>query len=85
MTQSSPKIPMTSGTTMLVQFEYMTEAVSSYHNAYSNGSYNEYMADYAGENYARAYKRIQIILAFLHGEQPEDEDLTIEYSSDSNE
>ena len=43
------------------------------------------MADYAGENYARAYKRIQIILAFLHGEQPEDEDLTIEYSSDSNE
>lgn len=65
--------------------QYMTEAVSSYHNAYSNGSYNEYMADYAGENYARAYKRIQIILAFLHGEQPEDEDLTIEYSSDSNE
>ena len=65
--------------------QYMTEAVSSYHNAYRNGSYNEYMADYAGENYARAYKRIQIILAFLHGEQPEDEDLTIEYSSDSNE
>ena len=48
--------------------EYMTEAVASYHDAYSNGSYNEYMADYAGENYARAYKRIQIIISFLHGE-----------------
>lgn len=64
--------------------EYMTEAVSSYHDAYSNGSYNEYMADYAGENYARAYKRIQIIISFLHGEEPEDADLTIEYSSDSD-
>lgn len=64
--------------------EYMTEAVASYHDAYSNGSYNEYMADYAGENYARAYKRIQIIISFLHGEEPEDADLTIEYSSDSD-
>lgn len=59
--------------------EYMTEAVSSYHDAYSNGSYNEYVADYAGQNYARAYKRIQIIISFLHGEEPNDADLTIEY------
>ena len=27
--------------------QYMTEAVSSYHEAYSNGSYNEYTAEYA--------------------------------------
>lgn len=65
--------------------EYMTEAVSSYHNAYSNGSYNEYMAEYASENYSRAYKRIQIIIAFLHGEEPDDADLTIEYPNPDNE
>jgi hypothetical protein len=61
---------------------YMTEAVTSYHSAYSNGSYNEYMAEYASENYARAYKRVQIIIAFLHGEEPDDADLTIEYSEE---
>ena len=33
-------------------------------------------ADYAKENYARAYKRIQIIITFLHGEQPENVNLT---------
>ena len=55
---------------------YMTEAVTKYHEAYSNGSYNEYTAEYAKENYSRAYKRIQIIISFLHGEEPEDVDLT---------
>ncbi|MGN0168164.1 MAG: hypothetical protein ACI4AB_08990 [Acetatifactor sp.] len=65
--------------------DYMTEAVSSYHDAYSNGSYNEYMAEYASENYARAYKRIQIIISFLHGEEPNDADLTIEYPNPDNE
>lgn len=59
--------------------EYMTEAVKSYHDAYSNGSYNEYTAEYARQNYSRAYKRIQIIISFLHGETPVDDDLTIEY------
>lgn len=56
--------------------EYMTEAVTHYHESYSNDSYNEYLAEYAQENYARAYKRVQIIIAFLHGEEPEDVDLT---------
>ncbi|MDE7352315.1 MAG: hypothetical protein K2O06_04615 [Acetatifactor sp.] len=60
--------------------EYMTEAVSSYHIAYSNNSYNEYTAAYAKENYSRAYKRVQIIIAFLHGDVPDDADLTVEYS-----
>lgn len=60
--------------------EYMTEAVSSYHMAYSNNSYNEYTAEYAKENYSRAYKRVQIIIAFLHGDVPDDADLTVEHS-----
>lgn len=61
--------------------EYMTEAVASYHEAYSNDSYNEYTAEYAKENYSRAYKRVQIIITFLHGEEPDDADLTIEYNT----
>lgn len=56
---------------------YMTEAVDSYHDVYSDGAYNEYTAEYAKENYSRAYKRIQIIIAFLHGEDPEDMGLTV--------
>lgn len=58
--------------------EYMTQAVTSYHEAYSNNSYNEYIAEYAHENYSRAYKRVQIIITFLHGEEPNDSDLIIE-------
>lgn len=59
--------------------ECMTEAVKSYHEAFSNGSYNQYIAEYAKEYYSRAYKRVQIIITFLHGEKPDDADLTIEY------
>lgn len=55
---------------------YMTEAVESYNTAYSD-SYNEAMGEYAKENYARAYKRIQIIITFLHGEEPENVDLSV--------
>lgn len=64
---------------------YMTTAVESYHEAYSNGGYNQLTADYAKENYARAYKRIQIIITFLHGEQPEDVNLsTVEETADTS-
>lgn len=57
--------------------EYMTEAVTHYHKTYNNGSYNESTAEYAKENYSRAYKRVQIIITFLHGEEPKDVDLII--------
>lgn len=56
---------------------YMTEAVKTYHDVYSSGHYDTNKADYAKENYSRAYKRVQIIITFLHGEEPEDIDLTI--------
>lgn len=61
---------------------YMTTAVENYHKAYSNNSYNEYIADYAKENYSRSYKRVQIILSFLHGETPEGVDLTMDEDSE---
>lgn len=57
--------------------EYMSVAVENFHEAYSNNSYNEYTAEYAQGNYNRAYKRIQIIISFLHGTTPEDVDLTM--------
>lgn len=62
--------------------EYMTEAVKSYHNAYGSNAYDESTAEYAKQNYSRAYKRIQIIISFLHGEEPTDADLSIEYSTE---
>ena len=62
--------------------EYMTEAVKSYHEAYGDNSYNEYVAEYAIQNYSRAYKRVQIIISFLHGEEPTDPDLSIEYGTE---
>lgn len=60
---------------------FMTEAVKNYHDAYRSGSYNAAIADYAKQYYIKAYKRIQIIITFLHGEIPSDADLTIEYSN----
>lgn len=58
--------------------QYMSTAVDSYHETYQNDSYDEITAEYAKENYTRAYKRIQIIISFLHGETPEDIDLSTE-------
>lgn len=55
--------------------DYMSEAVESYHKVYS-GSYDAATAEYAKENYSRAYKRVQIIITFLHGEEPENVDLS---------
>ncbi len=60
--------------------EYMTVAVDSYEDAYSNSSYSAATAEYARQNYERANKRVQIILSFLRGEQPNDDDVTIQYS-----
>ena len=62
--------------------QYMTEAVSSYHTAYGNNSYDQYAAEYARQNYSRAYKRVQIIITLLHGEEPDDPDLKIEYENE---
>ncbi len=62
--------------------EYMNTAASSYHDAYSNGSYNEYTAEYAFANYERAYKRIDIIMAFIRGEEPDDADISIQYTTE---
>lgn len=62
---------------------YMSTAVESYHEAYSGNSFNEYTAEYAYENYERACKRVNVILKLLHGEKVEDEDVSIEQTTDN--
>ena len=61
--------------------EYMSVAVENYHKAFSNGAYNENIADFAQENYSRAIKRIKIILSLLKGEEITDPDIVISYTS----
>lgn len=60
--------------------EYMTEAVKYYHKTYDeNAVFDEANVKYAQENYSRALKRVQIIITFLHGEEPTDMDVEIKY------
>lgn len=51
--------------------EYMSEAVSYYHQAY-DGEYDATMEDVARQNYERANLRIQYIVSILHGNIPEE-------------
>ena len=51
--------------------EYMSEAVSYYHQAYE-GEYNANLEDVARQNYERANVRFQYIVSILHGDIPEE-------------
>ena len=57
---------------------YMSTAVSSYHEAYSNNGYSEYTESYARENYERACKRMNIIIALIQGKEITDYNVHIE-------
>ncbi len=48
--------------------DYMKEAVKYYKDAFADGEYNQYSAEYAQANYERAYKRIKIIVSMVKGE-----------------
>ena len=48
--------------------EYMSTAVTSYHEAFAGESYDANIADYAYQNYERAYKRVTVMLQLLRGE-----------------
>ena len=61
---------------------YMTTAVEAYHEAFRGDSYNEATAEYARENYERAYKRVTVLLQLLHGEEIIGADVTIETVSE---
>lgn len=51
--------------------ENMSTAVSYYHSTYEGEEYDSVSASYADEYFERAYKRVQIVISLLHGEQPE--------------
>jgi len=57
--------------------ENMISANEMYHEAFSNGSYNEYIAEAADEYYARVNKRLRFIIQILHGETPEGDGVTV--------
>lgn len=58
--------------------KYMTEAAESYNKAYADNTFDQKMSDYALKKYKQAYKRIQLILIYLHGDEPREEDLITE-------
>ena len=57
--------------------EYMTEAVTIYHEVFEADEYDATNADIAAKNYDRAMKRLSYISTLLQGELPEDENLII--------
>ncbi|MBE5868027.1 MAG: hypothetical protein E7293_03590 [Lachnospiraceae bacterium] len=57
--------------------EDMTQAVTLYHDSFSNNSFNEYTFDYASEYYKRAFKRLTYIITLLHGDVPESDGVII--------
>lgn len=52
--------------------EYMSEAVSYYHQAYEKEPYDPELEDVASQNYERANLRFQYIVSILHGDIPEE-------------
>lgn len=52
--------------------EYMTEAVSYYHQAYEADPYDAALEEVARQNYERANVRVQYIVSILHGDIPEE-------------
>ncbi len=52
--------------------EYMSEAVSYYHQAYETDPYDAALEDIARQNYDRANVRLQYIVSIIHGEIPEE-------------
>ncbi len=59
-------------------YDYMSQAADAYHTAFEGDEFAENYSDFGLENYRRAYKRVQIIINYLHGEDPQDEDLQTE-------
>lgn len=55
--------------------ENMTLAVENYHTAFESEYYDSYTANIASQYYERAYKRIQYMITFMHGDVPDDENV----------
>ncbi len=58
--------------------ENMSLAVENYHTAFKSETHDSYAASIAAQYYERAYKRIQYMITFMHGEIPDDENVSVE-------
>ena len=56
--------------------DYMVQANEYLHESFSDTSYNEYTLEASLECYNRANKRIQYIISLIHGELPQDDNIT---------
>lgn len=59
-------------------YEYMQEANEYFAQSFSDNSFNEYTLEAAMECYSRANKRMQYVISIIHGELPDDENVTFE-------
>lgn len=57
--------------------ENMGLAVDNYHTAFESETHDAYAANIASQYYERAYKRIQYMITFMHGEVPDDENVSV--------
>ena len=57
--------------------ENMGLAVENYHTAFGSETHDPYAANIASQYYERAYKRIQYMITFMHGEVPDDENVSV--------
>lgn len=59
-------------------YDYMKQANEYFEQSFSDNSFNEYTLEAAMECYARANKRVHYVIDIIHGELPEDENVTFE-------
>lgn len=59
-------------------YDYMKEANNYYRQSFSENSFNENTLEAANECYARANKRMQYVIDIIHGQLPDDENVTFE-------
>lgn len=57
-------------------YDYMVQANDYYHQSFTESSFNPYTLEAADECYKRANKRVQYIINILHGELPQDENVS---------
>lgn len=57
-------------------YDYMVQANDYLHQSFSETSYNPYTLDASMECYKRANKRVQYIISILHGQLPQDDNIT---------
>lgn len=58
--------------------ENMTLAVENYHTAFESDPHDTSAANIASQYYERAYKRVKYMVTFLHGDVPDDENVSVE-------